>query len=329
MPEWQTVRTDRKDAMAAAMEYFLAPMAGYTDLPMRRICRRFGLYYGTTALVDAGALVHANPDCRTILHRGKEDEWLQVQLLGSIPTDIRMAVRLLREHESHFDALDFNMGCPVRKVLRRVAGAALMTQPVRALECLAVMRDEWPGRLTVKMRILKEDDPAPTVELARKLEAAGVDGLTIHGRLARMVYSGPVHGEIIRAVREAVHIPVTANGGIFDTASAQALVQATGCSRLMVARGVLCNPWIFRSLNSGCDYRPERAEVLDTMCDHVAMMVGEYGETSAMILARKVISDYIHGRGFHHELRAMVVKLSTWQEFSEFVAVLRKAPVLT
>ncbi len=304
-------------------------MAGYTDLPMRRICRRFGLHYGTTALVDAGALVHANPDCQSILHRGEEEEWLQAQLLGSIPTDVRTATKMLRDHPSHFDALDFNMGCPVRKVIRRVAGAALMLQPVRALECLAIMRDIWPGRLTVKMRILKEEDAAPTVELAKKLEAIGIDGIAIHGRLARMVYSGPVHGEIISAVRENLHIPVTANGGIFSVADAKMLAEQSGCDRLMIARGALCNPWLFKSLNESADYTPSRTEVLDTMCDHIALMVEEYGEQSAMILGRKVISDYLHGRGFHHELRAQVVKLCTWQEFTDFVKILRAAPILT
>lgn len=304
-------------------------MAGYTDLPMRRICRRFGLRYGTTALVDAGALVHANPDCQAILHRGEEEEWLQVQLLGSIPTDVRTATRMLRDHPSCFDSLDFNMGCPVRKVLRRVAGAALMTQPVRAIECLKIMRDLWPGRLTVKMRILKEDDePDVTVELARRLEAVGIDGLTIHGRLARMVYSGPVQTAVIRAVRENLRIPVTANGGIFSVEDARRLSRETGCERLMVARGALCNPWIFKSINEGVNYAPSRPELIDTMCDHVWLMVQEYGEQSAMILGRKVISDYLHGRGFHHELRAQVVRLASWREFVDFVEILRAAPVL-
>ena len=285
----------------------LAPMAGYTDLPFRRVCRRYGLYYGTTALIDAGALVHGNPDNTAILHRGEEEEWLQVQLLGSIPTDIRTSTRILRDGPWHFDVLDFNMGCPVRKVAKRLAGAALMTQPVRALECLKEMRDNWPGVLTVKMRILKEDNPESTIRLAQQLEAIGVQGLAIHGRLARMVYSGPVHTEIIRAVRESVHIPVTANGGIFTLEDACELSEATGCSRVMVARGCIGVPWIFRDIATGTVLPVSREELLEVMTEHVDQMVQEYGEKSAMILSRKIISSYLSGRGFPHELRAQVV----------------------
>lgn len=295
----------------------LAPMAGFTDLPFRRVARRYGLYYGTTALIDAGALVHGNPDNTAILHRGEEEEWLQVQLLGSIPTAIRTSTRILRDGPWHFDALDFNMGCPVRKVTKRLAGAALMQQPVRALECLKEMRDNWPGVLTAKMRILKEDDPEPTIRLAQQLEAIGVQGIAIHGRLARMLYAGPVQAHIIRAVRENVHIPVTANGGIFTLKDAQTLSEATGCERVMVARGAIGVPWIFRDIATGTVLPVSREELLETMTYHVEEMVREYGEKGAMILSRKIISSYLSGRGFPHELRAQVVKVSSWQDFVE------------
>ena len=292
-------------------------MAGFTDLPFRRVARRYGLYYGTTALIDAGALVHGNPDNTAILHRGEEEEWLQVQLLGSIPTAIRTSTRILRDGPWHFDALDFNMGCPVRKVTKRLAGAALMQQPVRALECLKEMRDNWPGVLTAKMRILKEDDPEPTIRLAQQLEAIGVQGIAIHGRLARMLYAGPVQAHIIRAVRENVHIPVTANGGIFTLKDAQTLSEATGCERVMVARGAIGVPWIFRDIATGTVLPVSREELLETMTYHVEEMVREYGEKGAMILSRKIISSYLSGRGFPHELRAQVVKVSSWQDFVE------------
>lgn len=301
-------------------------MAGYTDLPFRRVCRRYGLYYGTTALIDAGALVHGNPDNVAILHRGEEEEWLQVQLLGSIPSDIRTSTRILRDGPWHFDVLDFNMGCPVRKVAKRLAGAALMTQPVRALECLKEMRDNWPGVLTVKMRILKEDNPEPTIRLAQQLESIGVQGLAIHGRLARMVYSGPVHTEIIRAVRENVHIPVTANGGVFTLEDARKLAEATGCERVMVARGCIGVPWIFRDIATGTALPVTREELLDVMSEHVDHMVQEYGEKGAMILSRKIISSYLSGRGFPHELRAQVVKVATWQDFVDLRSQLTTCP---
>ncbi|MBP5299996.1 MAG: tRNA-dihydrouridine synthase family protein [Victivallales bacterium] len=304
----------------------LAPMAGYTDLPFRRVARRYGLYYGTTALIDAGALVHGNPDNESILHRGPEEDWLQVQLLGSIPEDIRNSTRILRDGPWHFDSLDFNMGCPVRKVAKRHAGAALMNLPDLAIECLKQMRDNWPGPLTVKMRILQEDAPEKTVELAKKLQRIGIQGLTIHGRLARMVYSGPVHTSVIRAVREAVSIPVTANGGIFTLEDARKLASDTGCERVMVARGAVGVPWIFRDIATGGVLPVSREELLATMTFHVEEMLREYGEKGAMIFSRKVISSYLRGRGFPHELRAQVVKVATWQDFLDLRARLTNCP---
>ena len=301
-------------------------MAGYTDLPLRRVCRLYGLYYGTTALIDAGALVHGNPDSESILRRGEEEEYLQVQLLGSIPKDVRQSAQILRDGPWHFDVLDFNMGCPVQKVQKRKAGAALMRETALARECVQALREEWPGRLTVKMRILDEEDPAPTLEVARMLESLGVQGLTIHGRLAKKVYSGPVHAKIIRAVREGVSIPVVANGGIFSTADAEWLAQETGCDRVMVARGCLGNPWIFREILDGKAPEISREERLQVMEQHLSEMVKEYGEHGAMILGRKVICSYICGHGFPRELRANVVKISTWQDFQELLKKLRNAP---
>ncbi len=301
-------------------------MAGYTDLPLRRVCRLYGLYYGTTALIDAGALVHGNPDSESILRRGEEEEYLQVQLLGSIPKDVRQSAQILRDGPWHFDVLDFNMGCPVQKVQKRKAGAALMRETALARECVQALREEWPGRLTVKMRILDEEDPAPTLEVARMLESLGVQGLTIHGRLAKKVYSGPVHAKIIRAVREGVSIPVVANGGIFSTADAEWLARETGCDRVMVARGCLGNPWIFREILDGKAPEISREERLQVMEKHLSEMVKEYGEHGAMILGRKVICSYICGHGFPRELRANVVKISTWQDFQELLKKLRNSP---
>lgn len=303
----------------------LAPMAGYTDLPLRRVCRKFGLHYGTTALIDAGALVHDNPDSASILRRGEEEEFLQVQLLGSIPSDIRRSVEILRDGPWHFDVLDFNMGCPVRKVLKRIAGAALMKDQELARECVEIIREVWPGQFTVKMRILDEEDPESTVELAQMLQGLGIDGLTIHGRLQRMIYSGPVHVKIIRAVREGLKIPVTANGGIFTLDDARRLSVETGCQRVMVARGVIGNPWIFRDLTTGTVESIHREERLDVMEYHLAEMVREYGERSAMILGRKIVSGYICGYGFPRELRGRVVKICTWQDFTELLAALKAA----
>ena len=311
------------------MHYSLAPLAGYTDLPFRRICRAFGLNYASTALIDAGALAHGNPDSDFILHRGEDEPWLQVQLLGSLIQDLRLSVRLLRDGPWHFDALDFNMGCPVRKVLKRGAGAALPRTPEHALECLKMLRDEWPGPLTVKMRILDETCPDTTLAFAKQLQDIGIQGLAIHGRIAQRIYSGPVHAPIIRAVREHLSIPVTANGGVFSFQDALRLSQESNCTRIMVARGAIGNPWLFRELAAGKNLPPPpREEVLQVAEEHLAQMVTEYGEKPAMILGRKILCGYLHGRGFSHELKGQIVHITTWEDFQRLLALFRASPPL-
>ena len=141
-----------------------------------------------------------------------------------------------------------------------------------------------------------------------------------------MGYSGPVHTAIIRAVRESLRIPVTANGGIFTREDALQLAEATGCQRVMVARGCVGVPWLFRDIATGAALPVSREELLDVLSDHVSQLVQEYGEKSAMILSRKVISSYLSGRGFPHELRAQVVKVATWQDFLDLRSQLTTCP---
>lgn len=315
-------------AAAGTVTPVLAPIAGYTDLPFRRMCRRFGAHFAHTALIDAGALVHGNPDNPLILRRGAEEPWLAVQLLGSIPADVRRAAEMLRDMP--FDAVDFNMGCPVRKIIRRCAGAALMRHPELAFSCLEIIRAVIADKpVTVKTRILDENDPEPTVVFCRELEKRGIDGLTLHGRLPSRMYAGPVATAVIRAVRASLRIPVTANGGVFAWGDAAELSGQTGCRRIMVARGAIGNPWIFRELLAGADLPPPpHEEVCQVMRDHLLEMVELYGETGAMINGRKIIHAYLVGRGYRRSLRAAAVSIRTLEQFDAFYRqVLAEGPV--
>ncbi len=304
--------------------YYLAPLAGYTDLPYRRACRSQGAHFMFTALIDAGALVHGNPENEHILERGEEEDWLGVQLLGSIPSDVAHSAEML--NEMNYDVIDFNMGCPMAKVLKRPAGAALL-YPVNhalAFQCVSIIRERVKGKpFTVKMRILDENDPEPTVTFCKRLVELGVEGITIHGRLASRIYSGPVATEVIRAVRESVSVPVTANGGIFSIEDANALAEATGCDRLMVARGSLGNPWIFRELNSGVPYRPGHLELCEVLQRHIVGMIDMYGERTGLLLARKITVAYLRGRGYSKKFRVKAGFLSTREEFDTFMQELR------
>ncbi len=302
--------------------YYLAPLAGYTDLPFRRTCRRHGCRYAFTPLVDAGALVHENPRNRTLLLRGKDEEWLGTQVLGGNPEFLKQAGRILRPF--NFDVVDFNLGCPVPKVMQRGAGAALARNAEHAALCAAALMEGYGSAVTAKIRILSTEDPGPTLELVRRLERAGVAGITVHGRIWERRYSGPVSGDIIGAVARAATVPVIANGGVFSRESADALAESSGCRCLMVARGAIGNPWIFRRLMDPAARLPTHEEICEELCRHVGGMVELYGESVAMRNGRKIILAYLVGRGYLRMLRARVTSIATWDEFRHFLAVIRR-----
>lgn len=303
----------------------LAPLADYTDWPYRRACRRFGCRYAFTPLVDAGCLTYHPERGGRSLHRGADEPWLGVQLVGANPHFFAEAVRVANDHD--YDVLDLNMGCPMPKITKRGAGAALCRNLPLALECLAVITRRSRFPVTAKIRVLDPADPAPTVRLALALQEAGIQALTVHGRIERLIYAGPVAADVIGAVRAALRIPVVANGGIFNAADAAALRRATGCSRVMIARGSIGNPWIFRELLAAPGEAvppPDRAEACQVMAEHVAGMIDLYGDAVALRCARKIILAYLKGRGFPHPLKNQVCELRTRAEFLGFIERLRE-----
>ena len=336
---------------------FLAPLADYSDYPFRRACRRFGCRYAFTPLIDAGCLTYSPDSATPILHRGPDEAWLGVQLLGANPAFFASAMPVVNRHE--FDVLDFNLGCPMPKVTKRGAGAALGLNLPLALECLHVILQHSRFPVTAKMRVTDMTDPEPTVKFALALQEAGIQALTIHGRVAKAIYAGPVAVSVIRAVREALRIPVIANGGVFDAASATTLRQTTGCSRVMVARGAIGNPWVFAELAGGgekaegkrqkaaggseegaplvgqdaCNLRPltfenspgrpSPAELCDVVVEHIHGMFDLYGEDHGMRCARKILLAYLKGRGWRHDRKAEASLLRGRKEFDEFMRILR------
>ena len=301
----------------------MAPLSGYTDLPFRRACRRHGCYYAFTPLIEAGAVVFGNRHTEALLLRGEEEPWLGIQMLGACPDRIHSAVRLLSGRS--YDVIDLNMGCPVKKVTKRGAGVALCYTPSLAVECVHAIREATDLPLTAKIRVLSGGNPGRTVALATRLESAGVQALTIHGRTWEQIYRGPVASTVIRAVAEAVNIPVIANGGVVDAGSAAELRLASGCSRLMVARGAIGNPWVFQQAAShpAGDGIPSHMEICDEVERHVHGMVELYGERTGMRNARKIILAYLVGRGYRRQRRKHAVDLSTLAEFVAFMRGVR------
>ncbi|MFW5996508.1 MAG: tRNA dihydrouridine synthase [Verrucomicrobiota bacterium] len=299
----------------------LAPLAGYSDQAFRNAARRYGCRYAFTPLAEAGMLVYGTETYhQASLLRAPEESWLGVQLLGAKPSLIKEAVKVL--NNGPYDVLDFNMGCPARKVMNRGAGAALCTNRELAKRCLETILHESELAVTAKIRIVDQENPDPTVALAKDLEKLGIEALTIHGRTASQGYRGSVAMGVIRAVREELSIPVIANGGVKDMATAETLRRETGCSRLMIARGAIGSPWIFRQLADGSS--PAFSEILDTMSTHVATMLQLYGEERGMRHARKIVAAYLKGTGCSAHFRHETNTLTSWRDFQELVRQIKE-----
>ncbi len=305
-----------------------APLAGHTDLPMRLSSRRHGCRYAFTEMIDAGSLVFGNKKTRKLALRAPEEEFLGIQLVGSDLETLDKAVEII--NDMHYDVLDFNLGCPAPKVERKCEGIAFALrrpeEAVRALERI-VRRSRLP--VTVKTRIQDFEDPEPTVAFLKRLENAGAQAVTLHGRLMKAFYSGPVAFPVIRAAREALRIPVIANGGIMDRESCEEIRRETGCSRVMIARGALGNPWIFSQVEQENFTPPTVEEFAGEMERHMRDMIDFYGEELAFRIGRKTILEYLRGRGYHGSLRASASYLCNTADFEVMMEEIRRGPAST
>ena len=294
-------------------------------MPYRNSARRFGCYYCFTEMVDAGSLAYGNDKTSRLLERGKDEEWLGVQLVGRDLERIRKSVEILNQHS--FEVLDFNLGCPVPKVAKKGAGAELGKNVDAALTCFDLISKHSKHPVTAKIRILDEEDPQPTLKLVKGLVNAGAQAVTIHGRLKEKFYSGPVFFDIISVAREAVDVQVIANGGITGAESYTELRENTGCDTVMVARGAMGNPWLFRELADPDNYIPPTPdELADELECHIHEMINYYGESLALRVGRKVILDYLKSRGFPGMLKGQVSFLRTTDDFEKFMEIVREGP---
>ena len=295
-----------------------APLSGYTDLPYRRSLRRQGCLYAFTEMVDAASIAYNNSNSSLLLDRGADEDFLAVQLVGSDLEHLRISVDAINEH--NFDLLDFNLGCPVPKVAKKHAGAALGKDISRALQCFELLARRTRFPITAKIRILDEEDLTPTLDLVQGLAGLGAMAITIHGRIMSKFYSGPVFGNIIAACAAAVpETRIIANGGVMSFADAVKLRQASNCQSIMLARGMMGNPWLFREIAEGENFVPPTvADWAAEMTLHIEDMAQYYGESRGMILSRKLILDYLRGRGFGGESKNRASNISTLTEFYQF-----------
>ena len=259
----------------------LAPMAGVTDLPFRLLCREQGAGLVCMEMVSAKAIYFNNKNTEELLTIHPKEMPASLQLFGSDPDIVAdMAARI---EERPFAILDFNMGCPVPKVVNNGEGSALMKNPKLVEELLTKLVKAVKKPVTVKFRKGFDDEHINAVEIAKIAESCGVAAVAVHGRTRSQYYSGKADWNIIRQVKEAVRIPVIGNGDVVGAESAKALIEATGCDGVMIGRAAQGNPWIFREvvryLEDGTLLpKPDNAEKRKVILQHAALQEETKGE---------------------------------------------------
>ena len=299
----------------------MAPMAGITDTAYRVLLEEMGVALTSTEMVSAKGIFYNNKNNHLILQKAENEHPIAVQLFGSDPM---IMARMAEKVAEDFDVVDVNMGCPVPKIVNNGEGSALMKNPDLAFRILDMMaRVLAPKPVTVKFRKGFDDKHINAVEFAKMAEQAGVAAITLHGRTRAQMYSGKADWDMIRAVKEAVSIPVFGNGDIFTPEDAKRMIDETGCDGVAIARGAKGNPWLIRRtihyLETGeLLPEPDLSERKAMIVRHAELAVRYKGEKLAIPEMRKHLAWYTTGLPGSAKLRAGMNQLTTLEELKQF-----------
>jgi nifR3 family TIM-barrel protein len=304
---------------------FLSPLAGYTNLPFRRVVREIGgVGLCTTDLVNARSLIEKRAKAFKLIETCAADSPLAVQLFGSVAEEMRDAALVAEAHGAV--SVDINMGCPVRKVVKIGGGSAMMTELDKTAALVRGMVNAVKIPVTAKMRLGWDDDNLTAPDLARALEDAGIAAVFVHGRTREQGFGGTVNLAGIRKVVEAVkNIPVIGNGDVVTPQAAKKMLDETGCAGVSIGRGAFYDPWIFKRtlqlLQTG-ELPPEAnfSERIRILCRHLDLMMKVFGEELGCRMFRKIAPWYAKRFGPCHEFNKHVVHVATKAQFQEVLA---------
>ena len=300
----------------------LGPMAGVTDLPFRVLCHEQGAGLVCTEMVSAKAILYKNRNTQALMRTDPTEHPVSLQLFGSDPDSVSEAAAMIEDLP--FEILDFNMGCPVPKVVNNMEGSALMKDPMRGAAIISAVVRKIRKPVTVKIRKGFNLDSVNAVEVAKRMEDAGVSAIAVHGRTREQYYSGEADWEIIRQVKDAVSIPVIGNGDVDSPRKAEKMMRETGVDGVMIARAARGNPWIFHQvihyLETGeIISKAAPKEVYDMILRQMDLMVQYKGEYTGIREMRKHISWYTAGFPNSASLRRRINEVDTGDEIRELL----------
>ena len=307
----------------------LAPMAGVTDLGFRTVCRELGAGYTVTEMVSAKALCYQDKKSIPLLKLGDGEHPAAAQLFGSDPACMEQAAGIAAE-VSGADIIDINMGCPVPKVANSGDGSGLMKNPDLAVKVAqAVIRGAGGKPVTVKFRLGWDKGSINCVEFAKAMEEAGVSAVAVHGRTKTQMYSGKANWDYIKAVKEAVSIPVMANGDVFEPEDAVHILKYTGADMAMIGRGCFGNPWLFQRAQAALEGKeipplPPLAQRCDTAVRQFELSAAHKGEHIACLEARKHYAWYLKGVPYAGYYKEQISHVSTMEDIYKVTAGIKR-----